>query len=440
VNLQQVTDEQVIESLTRLDQPAAPRTQFSERLYGVLAGEARRVPRSNLTLLAAAALLVVATATAAVFGAGLLQSQEEPPPLVAPSPTIAAVSPTPNSTPRGSADATAAPSTLEPRVLSAEPVVEIEGACCITPSGQPVVIGGTCSIPRGAGPCGGRGVFIRTPSGQRWIDMSSIRGEVLGPELPVPVPQSFTTFGYQWVTYFATDPSRNTLVAYSGAGSVMAQIPVGELPDFVLHGSDAAWVSNLMDGTVSRIDAEALEVTDTISVGDSDSRPSAMVEAGDHVWVNTLDGVVAIDKETMEAAPPIDVGHHPCGITFALDRLWVGACGRVYSGITAMDPATRTVLGKVALAGYYHPTPGVAMNGNVWFLVNGTDESGRPAPLIAVDPITLSIVDSVVVDGGWTSITEWFGPGGRPETLWATGPRGVYHLTFSEITTRLRQP
>ena len=73
------------------------------------------------------------------------------------------------------------------------------------------------------------------------------------------------------------DPETNT---------VQATIPVGRRPTGIAVGSDAVWVANAGDGTLSRIDPETNEVAKTIRVGSS---PSGVTAAAGSIWVTVQD-------------------------------------------------------------------------------------------------------------------------------------------------------
>ena len=100
-------------------------------------------------------------------------------------------------------------------------------------------------------------------------------------------------------------------------------ITVGANPKGIAVGDDAVWVANTDDGTVSRIDPEAVEAdAETITVG---TEPRGVVAAFGSVWVTngTDNSVSRIDPEDREVIETIPVGEGPEGITAGADSIWV---------------------------------------------------------------------------------------------------------------------
>ncbi|MGH3428904.1 MAG: hypothetical protein ACRDQZ_15285, partial [Mycobacteriales bacterium] len=64
-------------------------------------------------------------------------------------------------------------------------------------------------------------------------------------------------------------------------GTAESPIPVGRGPNGITTGAGAVWVTNSLDGTVSRINPGSLTVT-TYSVGND---PQGVVVIGKEVWV-----------------------------------------------------------------------------------------------------------------------------------------------------------
>ena len=80
-------------------------------------------------------------------------------------------------------------------------------------------------------------------------------------------------------------------------------IELGNGPVDVAVGEDAAWVTNRLDGTISKIDPERGEVVDTVSVG---FNPSGIAVGFDSVWVALAGSneVVRVDPRTGDVTDP----------------------------------------------------------------------------------------------------------------------------------------
>ncbi len=100
------------------------------------------------------------------------------------------------------------------------------------------------------------------------------------------------------------------------------------------------WVTNSLDGTVSRIDPATDAVQATIAVGDG---AGAIAIGKSAVWVaNQYAGTVArIDPATDSVARTISVGSLPQGVAIADGLVWVGA----RAAATSHRGGTLTVLG-----------------------------------------------------------------------------------------------
>ncbi|MEP7225415.1 MAG: adenylate/guanylate cyclase domain-containing protein, partial [Actinomycetota bacterium] len=108
----------------------------------------------------------------------------------------------------------------------------------------------------------------------------------------------------------------------SESGKLRSQIPVGAAPAGVAVASDAIWVTNADDRTVSRIDPETNAVVQTIRVG---AGPAGIAIGAGAVWVlNRLDGTISrIDRRTNQLVQTVPVGNGPNAITYGLGALWV---------------------------------------------------------------------------------------------------------------------
>ena len=112
----------------------------------------------------------------------------------------------------------------------------------------------------------------------------------------------------------------------SESGEITSQIPVGAAPSGVVADSDAVWVTNRDEQTVSQIQLPANAVRQTIGVG---AGPAGIAIGAGHVWVlNALDGTISrIDPEKGGVVDTITVGNGPTAIAYGLGALWVANAG-----------------------------------------------------------------------------------------------------------------
>ena len=106
-----------------------------------------------------------------------------------------------------------------------------------------------------------------------------------------------------------------------GSRRVSQAIAVGNAPSAIAFGEGAVWVTNRVDGTISRIDPETNAVTSTVEVGAS---PTAIGIGEGATWVaNAGDGTVArLPPDGGEVERAIDVGGSPSGLTVAGGAVW----------------------------------------------------------------------------------------------------------------------
>jgi YVTN family beta-propeller protein len=200
-------------------------------------------------------------------------------------------------------------------------------------------------------------------------------------EMPFPVSSGgdvtglAAAYGSLWVTlYGPTEPAHRGEfggIFAPGAvwrvdpntGRVLARTVVGAGAVHVAVGSDAVWVANYRDDTISRIDPSTNRLEATIPVG---SGPSAISTAPDGVWVaNSLDGTVSrIDPKTDRVVARIPVGENPMGLTASVDRVRVTSY--MSDTVSTIDPDSdrvidthRTGRGPIGVAEYA---------GRVWIL------------------------------------------------------------------------
>jgi YVTN family beta-propeller protein len=128
------------------------------------------------------------------------------------------------------------------------------------------------------------------------------------------------------------------------SGKVASQIPVGAAPAGVAAGSDAIWVTNADDQTVSLIDPDTNAVVQTIRVG---AGPAGIAIGAGAVWVvNALDGTLSrIDPETRAVVQTTPVGNAPTAIAYGLGALWVANAGD--ATVSEIDPKSGDLLRRL---------------------------------------------------------------------------------------------
>jgi len=127
--------------------------------------------------------------------------------------------------------------------------------------------------------------------------------------------------------------------------------------------SDALWVANALDLTVSRIELASGHVTQTVPVGDG---PNTVVAGSGAVWVSNEFGgtVTRIDPATGKATRRISVGGSPRGMALIGSSPWVAIGGFVSA---AHRGGTLTVEVPIVPGGrgidfqYYYELPALAM-------------------------------------------------------------------------------
>jgi YVTN family beta-propeller protein len=105
------------------------------------------------------------------------------------------------------------------------------------------------------------------------------------------------------------------------AKRLVAQVPLGSPADGIAAGAGSVWVSNRLDGTVSRIDPETYDVR-TIDVG---GRPAGLAFDAGSLWVANSDlrAVAQIDSKSARVVQTIPVGNGPQAVAVGFDAVWV---------------------------------------------------------------------------------------------------------------------
>jgi YVTN family beta-propeller protein len=222
-------------------------------------------------------------------------------------------------------------------------------------------------------------------------------------------------FGSLWVTVVRFDDLGSTVpgsvirVDPATGSAIGAPIAVGKGPFGIAASAEAIWVSNYLDGTVSRIDPITNAVVATIPVGDS---PFGIAAGFGSIWVaNVNDGKVhRIDPATNLAATSVQTRQSVTGIAIGAGAVWVSycGCGGEQGLVSRIDPATNMVTAAVPVG----VSPGLLAFGGgfIWVAVDG-DTS-----IVQLDPATNTVRKRVAVGA------KTFGIAASDHAVWAVHP------------------
>ena len=196
------------------------------------------------------------------------------------------------------------------------------------------------------------------------------------------------------------------------SGVVVQRIDVGRDPSGIAVGLGAVWVANSLDGTVSRIDPESNRLVQTVAVGVT---PTALAVGAGAVWVTSSEerNVTKLD-----------------GRGRVLARIPTGALGRGIAvgggGVWVTDHATRRVIRIDARRGRIVRTvsvgngpTGIAFDGRSLWVANSLDGT-----VSQIDPVTERVVATISVGEGPDGVTAGSG------AVWVAGE-------FSEAVVRI---
>jgi streptogramin lyase len=182
---------------------------------------------------------------------------------------------------------------------------------------------------------------------------------------------------------------------------------IGARPQALAVTYDAVWVVSSADRMLRRLDPASGELVDEIPLPDGLGPPSAVVEEGGSIWVQTgfasgppeiTPAVVRIDPAN--GAPttlPLDRGEHG-GIAIGADALWSvnSETGVVSRHDLSTGKVTATVQGPAS------PVELAFGRGAVWSLGRGRGDVTPPVPgtLTRIDPASASVIGSTEVGVG----------------------------------------
>lgn len=106
-------------------------------------------------------------------------------------------------------------------------------------------------------------------------------------------------------------------------------------------GAGAVWVQDLAQGRVSRVDPLTNTLTATVEVAATGfGKAGGMVVGGGLIWVNTCDGLVSIDPQTLTVSEPIALDGCGIAVGYTDGSVWVGLPGQRTARV---DPVNRQV-------------------------------------------------------------------------------------------------
>jgi YVTN family beta-propeller protein len=225
--------------------------------------------------------------------------------------------------------------------------------------------------PAGLVAAGGRGLFVGSFAQNELvhIDPSTL---VVDERLKLPGRTALFVAagaGSLWITQPPTDfhawlPSAITRVSIlNGKIQKRFSSPRGALPGQVAFGAGAAWVANVGDGTVWRIDAATNRIK-RISVG---SQPTDVAVGLGSAWVPCLgrNAVWRIDTATGRVEAIIPTGNEPLALAAGAGAIWV--TNQADGTISRIDPRTNKVVKTIRLG--FNPHGVAVAGGAVWVAV-----------------------------------------------------------------------
>jgi DNA-binding beta-propeller fold protein YncE len=163
-----------------------------------------------------------------------------------------------------------------------------------------------------------------------------------------------------------------------------------QLPNELAVSADALWLGTHGAGVVYRVDPTNNQVVAMVVL--PGKAASSLAVQGNAVWVGQClfgdTGVIRIDATTNTVAATIP-GPNACGLAADNDAVW--ATDTSGDALWRIDPATNTVVAKVALPAGASPVAVATGFGSVWVVNVGTGTVSR------IDPATNAIVATLAV-------------------------------------------
>jgi YVTN family beta-propeller protein len=225
--------------------------------------------------------------------------------------------------------------------------------------------------PTGITAAGSRGVFVGSFAESEVVAIDPQRLEVTE---RIRIPGRTALFlaagaGSLWITQPPTDFHASVPSAISRISILNNRIenrfsvPRGVLPGQIAFGVGAAWVANVGDGTVWRIDATTNRIR-RIRVG---SQPTDVGFGFGSVWVPCLgrNAVWRLDAATGKVQAIIPAGKESLALAVGAGSVWVS--NQAAGTVSRIDPRTNKVVKTIRLG--FNPHGLVVADGAVWVAV-----------------------------------------------------------------------
>jgi YVTN family beta-propeller protein len=225
--------------------------------------------------------------------------------------------------------------------------------------------------PTGITAAGSRGVFVGSFAEGEVVAIDPQRLEVTE---RIRIPGRTALFlaagaGSLWITQPPTDFHASVPSAISRISILNNRIenrfsvPRGVLPGQIAFGVGAAWVANVGDGTVWRIDATTNRIR-RIRVG---SQPTDVGFGFGSVWVPCLgrNAVWRLDAATGKVQAIIPAGKESLALAVGAGSVWVS--NQAAGTVSRIDPRTNKVVKTIRLG--FNPHGLVVVDGAVWVAV-----------------------------------------------------------------------
>jgi YVTN family beta-propeller protein len=132
----------------------------------------------------------------------------------------------------------------------------------------------------------------------------------------------------------------------TNANRLVAQVPLGSPADSIVAGAGSVWVSNALNGTVSRIEPKTYDLR-TIDVG---GRPAGLAFGAGSLWIANSESreVAQIDPKSARVVQTIAVGNGPRAVAVGFGAVWVA---NSLDGTVSRIDLERTQEAKVIFVG-----------------------------------------------------------------------------------------